>query len=234
MPNEKLIAYTVVARDELPSFWVRIGEAMTFGGAIEIMLDALPLNGRIQLRSALGSPARLDALAEAVEPVPVDDEMDGERVRRRISEALGGEPGVAQTTDRLLEQIGQHVRSARGRARVVAPERVASILAIVGSIRACLDDTEVGSTEAREHSRVMLRSTIAHLESTLASTFPDGGGKPAAVGLPRPKIRAKLSATLASFFLRQLEELGPEKLRQMHRGDFALMIERILVEHGRG
>lgn len=54
--NEKpkmKIVYTVVERGEGRTFWVRIGVAFTNrDGSINIRLDAVPVNGTMQIRDA--------------------------------------------------------------------------------------------------------------------------------------------------------------------------------------
>ena len=54
MPNETQqtrAVYTIVKHNEGKSHWIRIGVAFTNrDGSINVVLDALPTNGRLQLR----------------------------------------------------------------------------------------------------------------------------------------------------------------------------------------
>jgi hypothetical protein len=47
----KRVAYTVVDRGEGKSFWLRVGTAFeNRDGSLNVYLDAIPVNGRLQIR----------------------------------------------------------------------------------------------------------------------------------------------------------------------------------------
>lgn len=47
----KRVAYTVVERGEGKSFWLRVGTAFeNRDGSLNVYLDAIPVNGRLQIR----------------------------------------------------------------------------------------------------------------------------------------------------------------------------------------
>jgi hypothetical protein len=60
-PASYLEAFTIVEREsqgETKSFWVRVGVAFTNrDGSINVFLDALPVNGKLQLRVPLPKSA---------------------------------------------------------------------------------------------------------------------------------------------------------------------------------
>lgn len=50
-PKNKRVAYTIVERTEGKSFWVRVGTAFeNRDGSLNVVLDAIPVNGRLQIR----------------------------------------------------------------------------------------------------------------------------------------------------------------------------------------
>ena len=52
----KKVVYTIVEREGGKSFWVRIGEAYTnTDGSINVNLEALPVNGKLQIRDWMPS-----------------------------------------------------------------------------------------------------------------------------------------------------------------------------------
>ena len=53
-PNRQpRVVYTVIEREGARSFWVRVGSAFTNrDGSITLRLDALPVNGVLQIRDA--------------------------------------------------------------------------------------------------------------------------------------------------------------------------------------
>lgn len=47
----KRVAYTIVERGEGKSFWLRVGNAFeNRDGSLNVFLDAIPINGRLQIR----------------------------------------------------------------------------------------------------------------------------------------------------------------------------------------
>lgn len=47
----KRVAYTVIERGEGKSFWLRVGTAFeNRDGSLNVVLDAIPVNGRLQIR----------------------------------------------------------------------------------------------------------------------------------------------------------------------------------------
>lgn len=61
--NDRKVVYTIIdgKDDSTKAFWVRIGRAFTNrDDSINIYLDALPTNGRLQVRTA---PEKRDDLA---------------------------------------------------------------------------------------------------------------------------------------------------------------------------
>lgn len=50
-PKNKRVAYTIVERTEGKSYWVRVGTAFeNRDGSLNVYLDAIPVNGRLQIR----------------------------------------------------------------------------------------------------------------------------------------------------------------------------------------
>ena len=50
-PKNKRVAYTVVERSEGKSYWLRVGTAFeNRDGSLNVYLDAIPVNGRLQIR----------------------------------------------------------------------------------------------------------------------------------------------------------------------------------------
>jgi hypothetical protein len=50
-PKNKRVAYTIVERTEGKSYWVRVGTAFeNRDGRLNVYLDAIPVNGRLQIR----------------------------------------------------------------------------------------------------------------------------------------------------------------------------------------
>lgn len=49
--KDRLDAFTIVAREGAKPFWVKIGAAFeNSDGSVNLYLDALPVNGKVQLR----------------------------------------------------------------------------------------------------------------------------------------------------------------------------------------
>jgi hypothetical protein len=47
----KRVAYTIIERGEGKSFWLRVGTAFeNRDGSLNVYLDAIPINGRLQIR----------------------------------------------------------------------------------------------------------------------------------------------------------------------------------------
>ena len=47
----KRVAYTIIERGEGKSFWLRVGTAFeNRDGSLNVYLDAIPVNGRLQIR----------------------------------------------------------------------------------------------------------------------------------------------------------------------------------------
>lgn len=62
------VVYTVVERSQ-KSFWVRIGAAfVNRDGSLTVKLDALPVNGMLQVRDA--SPRDANASASTTDDIP--------------------------------------------------------------------------------------------------------------------------------------------------------------------
>lgn len=50
-PRNKRVAYTVIERGEGKSYWLRVGTAFeNRDGSLNVYLDAIPVNGRLQIR----------------------------------------------------------------------------------------------------------------------------------------------------------------------------------------
>lgn len=50
-PKNKRVAYTVIERSEGKSYWLRVGTAFeNRDGSLNVYLDAIPVNGRLQIR----------------------------------------------------------------------------------------------------------------------------------------------------------------------------------------
>jgi hypothetical protein len=64
-PREKLDVFTIVERENTKPFWVRIGVAFrNKDGSLNLYLDALPVNGRLNVRVADKDKAASDSAAE--------------------------------------------------------------------------------------------------------------------------------------------------------------------------
>ena len=59
--NEKLDAFTIVEREGAKPIWVRVGAAFeNKDGSLNVYLDALPINGKLQLRRPYRNERRND------------------------------------------------------------------------------------------------------------------------------------------------------------------------------
>ncbi len=64
-PKEKLDVFTIIERDNVRPFWVRVGVAFrNKDGSLNLYLDALPVNGRLNVRVADKDKAGADGATE--------------------------------------------------------------------------------------------------------------------------------------------------------------------------